>query len=186
MSEVNYMVDIEALGHSRDCIVVSVGIVKFKIRTCEILDEKYWELDMGGQKKLGRTIDTSTIQWWMGQTKESQQAISNTKRIEVLDFINEFEAFIKEPGYYWAKGTNYDFEILTNLFQQYWHDAPFKYSKWIDARVYYFLGKQLGILPKKKNEFAHNALIDALFQTEVVCEVHKQLQEGVKCLKQKK
>ncbi len=179
MSEIHYMIDIEALGTSHDCVIVSVGIVKFKLKTGEILDKKYWELCLGEQQRAGRTIDSSTLMWWAKQSPEVLKALQSTDRIGILDFIREFNYFIREPGYYHAKGTNYDLEIIGNLYRLFKERPPFKYSKWLDARVYYFTGKALGILPKLANTRAHNALSDAEYQTEVVCAVFKAMQSNI-------
>jgi hypothetical protein len=102
-----------------------------------------------------------------------------TNRCAIIDFIGQFNKFIQEKGYYWAKGTNYDLEIISDLYKLYGQKTPFKYSKWLDARVYYYTGKQLGILPKFENACPHNALDDAIFQTKVVCKVFGAIQSNV-------
>ncbi len=176
-----YMIDIEALGTQRDCVIVSVGIVKFNIRTGETLDTKYWELGLGEQQRRGRTIDVGTVMWWSNQSSEALKALQiKPDRTTIEVFIREFNKFIEEKGYYSAKGTNYDLEIIGDLYRLYGQQAPFKYSKWLDARVYYFIGKQLGILPKYENTLAHNALADAEFQTKVVCTIHAAMQKHIK------
>lgn len=173
------MIDIEALGTSRDCVIVSVGAVRFDLDTGKIHSSKYWDLGMGEQQRRGRTIDSSTIMWWANQTKETQQALRNTERSTIINFIGEFNKFIEGKVFYWAKGTNYDLEIISDLYRLYEQRPPFRYSKWVDARVYYLLGKKLGILPLEKNEGAHNALQDAEYQTRVVCQIHETLQRSV-------
>lgn len=179
MSEINYMIDIEALGTSRNCVIVSVGIVKFKIRTGEIFDEKYWELGLGEQQRKGRSIDSSTVMWWANQSPNTLKALSGKNRIPIADFIREFNHFIQDKGFYWAKGTNYDLEIITDLYRLYEQQPPFRYSKWSDARPYYNLAKQLRILPNIDREDAHNALEDAKFQTQVVCTVYKTISDAI-------
>lgn len=174
----HYMFDLECLGHAHDCIVVSVGAVKFKLETGEILDQKYWELSLTEQKRKGRSIDVTTIQWWSQQPSEVLAALhGGAHRVTIEVFIREFNKFIEEKGYYWAKGTNYDLEILTNLYAQYGQQPPFKYSKWLDARVFYHLAKTLRIEPPRERIGAHNALADALYQTEVVCNIYKRLKK---------
>lgn len=182
------MLDLEALGTSRDCVVVSVGAVKFNLNTGVILDERYWELDMHEQQKvLKRTIDAHTITWWSNQTPDTIKALQSHKRVGIEEFITEFTNFIKGPNFFWAKGTNYDLEILTDLHKaaSIWinpsiNRTPFQYSKWVDARVYYLIGKELGIMPKHTNEGAHNALQDAIFQTKTVCQIHRTLKDSLK------
>ena len=181
MPEFNHvMIDIECLGTSRDCIIVSVGAVRFDIKTGEISAKQYWELGLGEQQKRGRTIDSSTIMWWANQSVETLTALKSTNRIAILDFIREFNKFIEGKCFFWAKGTNYDLEIIGDLYRLYEQRPPFRYSKWLDARVYYFIGKQLGILPKYTNNAPHNALEDAAFQTKVICTIHAALQKHIK------
>lgn len=178
------MIDLEALGHSHDCIVVSAGIVKFNLMNGNILDKKYWELNLKEQKRIGRTIDVTTVQWWALQSENTRKALSNRGRTDVFKFLHELREFIKEPGYYWAKGTNYDLAILENLnshfnTSEYSQGRLFKYSKWCDARVMYLLDKEIVKLnrPSHSDE-GHNALADAEFQTKVVCKVYNALKNN--------
>ena len=183
------MIDIECLGTGKDCVVVSVGAVKFNLNTGDILKEEYWELNMREQQnKLNRAVSVDTVSWWANQTPETLKALQSTHdRVSITRFIEDFNEFIAGPNFFWAKGTNYDLEILTDLYQDA-HDhldneiqvRPFKYSKWVDARVYYLLGKELGIMPRHAHEGAHNALQDAIFQTKTVCQIHRTLKDGLK------
>jgi len=182
------MTDIECLGTDKDCVVVSVGAVKFNLNTGVILDERYWELDMHEQQRvLKRTINAQTITWWSNQTPDTLKALQSHKRTGIEEFLGDFAEFIKGPNFFWAKGTNYDLEILTDLHRSasIWinpkiNHNPFRYSKWVDARVYYLLGKELGIMPKHAHEGAHNALQDAIFQTKTVCQIHRTLKDSLK------
>lgn len=169
------MIDIEALGTSRDCVIVSVGATRFNLDTGHIIDREYWELNMRQQQKKGRTVDSDTIQWWSKQSEFTMKALQSNNRTAILEFIKEFNQFIQGKCFYWAKGTNYDLEIIGDLYKLYEQRPPFKYSKWVDARVFYMLGKKLKILPDAENEVIHNALADAEFQTNVVCAVYKAM-----------
>ena len=177
------MLDIEGLGVGRDAVVVSVGAVRFNLDTGKILNTQYWDLGLKEQQRKGRVISADTVCWWARQTPDVLSALTNTPRYPIEIFIKEFNQFIEGKCFFWAKGTNYDLEILTNLYQMYDQQSPFRYSKWVDARVYYMLGKRLGILPKKERTGAHNALADAIFQTEVVCHIHKELKDAIKARK---
>lgn len=179
-TDVHYQIDIESLATSRDAIIVSVGICKFSLESGVISDHKYWELNLRQQEKMGRKLSTDCIRWWSGQSKEALAAINNNNRVPLETFVKEFNDFIKDPGFYWSKGTNFDLELITNLYEQLGQYAPFKYSKWADARVMYLLGNRLQITPKDiERTGAHNALDDALYQTKVVCEVYRQIKQGI-------
>lgn len=173
------MLDIEALGTDRDCVIVSVGAVRFNLDSGHIIDKEYWELNMRQQQKDGRTISADTINWWSNQSPETIKALQSKNRCAINEFIGQFNNFIQGKCWYWAKGTNYDMEIVGNLYEMYGHKNPFKYSKWVDARVFYMLGKKLGILPTEKNDSAHNALADAEFQTRVVTSIYKTLSQHI-------
>ena len=179
------MIDLECLGTSKDCVIVSVGAVKFNLNTGVIVAQEYWELNTKEQQqKYFRTIDADTVRWWANQTPETLKAIQSThNRVSITRFMEDFDRFIEGPNYFWAKGTNYDLEILTDLYTRSNllrpRAGPFKYSKWVDARVYYLLGKELGIMPNLTNEGAHNALADALFQVKVVTTIHKTLKNSL-------
>ncbi len=181
----HYMVDIEALGKHSDAVVVSVGIVSFNIYYGSLIDSKYWELELGPQQEKGRTIDSDTIMWWCHQTDEARLAIRNTTRISVDTFLTEWALFTKEKGFYWAKGTNYDFTILNDLSRHYNNGILIPGSKYCDARVIYNMAKWLNITKKGTNELPHNALADAIYQTQVVCEFYSKIKEALTCQKKK-
>ena len=173
------MIDIEALGTQRDCVIVSVGATRFNLSTGKIESKKYWELSMREQQQKGRTISADTVQWWSYQSTSTIMALQSNERKPILDFIKEFDQFIEGKCFFWAKGTNYDLEIISDLYRLYEQKPPFRYSKWVDARVYYFIGKYFGILPQLENQSAHNALEDATFQTKVVCAIHAAMQKHI-------
>lgn len=176
----DYMIDIECLGVNKDCVIVSVGVVAFNLQKGVILDQKYWELNLRQQQKAGRTISADTVQWWSAQSSNTLKALQNKSRTNIEDFIKEFNSFIEQKGYYWAKGTNYDLEILANLYNQYGHLSPFKYSKWSDARPFYRLAKDFKLEPPEDRSLAHNALDDAVYQAKVVCNVYRFINEKKK------
>lgn len=178
MNSTFYMFDIESLATSKNAVVVSVGAVKFKM-SGEVLDKKYWELNLREQEKKGRSLSSDTIRWWSMQSSEALSAIANGDRTPIEIFIKEFNHFIQEPGYYSSKGTNFDLEIIANLYADYGQYAPFKYSKWFDARAIYILAKELGIYDANRPEIPHNALSDAEYQTSVMIKVFNQLKESL-------
>ena len=67
---IHAMIDIETLGTSPDCVVLSVGAVKFDPFTnIEPHNRLLWRPSTEEQFKANRTVLDSTLEWWATQPK---------------------------------------------------------------------------------------------------------------------
>ena len=67
------MIDLETLGTKPDCVILTLGAIKFDPFTNEEPHSGlYQKLDIDEQDKLKRTQDESTIEWWGKQTQSVQ------------------------------------------------------------------------------------------------------------------
>lgn len=171
MKVTDIMIDLETLGSKNDAIIVSVGVVYFNLTSKTVVDKRYWILNIDSQSH--RTIDISNLKWWMTQSEGVREVFREPQQSCVSTFISEFEDSFneREVKRFWAKGAHFDFGLLNNLLKS--EGDPYKncipYSKWMCMKPIYVLATRLGVLRTMKLEgTAHNALDDAVFQTEVL------------------
>lgn len=179
--EKHIMLDIECLSVRQDAIVTNIGYTVFFPKSREIVDSGNIYLDIVEQGKLGRTVMSSTLDFWVNQSKEAQHQITSTNRLSVNEALNLFNSKCEGISKAWAKSTNFDMEILKSLYEAANIKWPIKYSKYVDVRSMYWLAKQYNIkLDKQSNK--HDAEQDAIYQTKVLFSVlyHIENNEDIK------
>jgi DNA polymerase III epsilon subunit-like protein len=81
------MIDLETLGTSPDCTVLTIGGVKFDPnQVSNPYQEFYYRFDVDEQLEKGRTTLQSTLDWWARQEKSVRdEALGDEDRTPVLD-----------------------------------------------------------------------------------------------------
>jgi hypothetical protein len=156
------MIDFETLGVSRDSVVLSVGIVLFD-EEGKMHEQLYREFDPRPQIVDGRKVMQSTVDWWRKTNLAEFNRLMMATRDDITIALPEMMCNLREQysiTRVWSRHSM-DFEILN-----YQLDNPFPF--WVQrdcASLDEFVRMQ------KKNN--HNALDDALNQTEQVIEMRK-------------
>lgn len=179
-NEKHLMVDIEALSTEPNGLITTVGCVLFNIDTGVILKVK--EYNLSWQDQLGRDIKKDTLCWWFKQSVEAQNSItSKENEVSVAQFYQDFkEEFCSNITKAWAKSPGFDYGMIDNLFKNKGMLSPIPFRKIADCRDLYYIAKKFKIeLPDKGERLAHNALSDALGQTEDTCVIFKRLREAI-------
>jgi hypothetical protein len=189
MNYPNIMLDIESLDTSptNRAVIVSVGMVKFDIRERDdwsTLKEPgrwfYAPLPMQIQISAGRTVEGRTLQWWLKQSKQVQEAllIPDEEMIDAPDTLagaiermQDFcmpavnEAGEAKPAGLWAKPVHFDCPKLETLFTDFGYTFPIPWWSYRCMMSYKVAAKLVGIrdpkIPKNPEMVAHNALDDA-------------------------
>lgn len=164
---IDVMIDIETLGTSFKCPVISIGAAAFDLTS--VLSTHYTALDVAQQIDSGtRLADASTIKWWMSQSNAAktvfkEDAIKVEKALEALtNYIKSLDADV----YVWGNGATFDISILESLYADYKMPVPWKYNRVMDQRtIKRFLGKNIDII--RKGTY-HNAVDDAVTQAEFI------------------
>jgi hypothetical protein len=158
------MIDLETLGTSPDCTVLTIGGVKFDPnQVSNPYQEFYYRFDVDEQLEKGRTTLQSTLDWWARQEKSVRdEALGDGDRTPVLDVLKDLNKWCVGVDTIWCQGPAFDIVILENLYQQYEHHVPWAFWKIRDSRTLF------GIMPsdpRKEIDFqAHNALEDCKIQ----------------------
>jgi len=169
MSQIHIMLDFETLGQKPDTAVLSLGMTAFDKNTIHI--KKEWLFSLGGQLAIGRTITPDTLLWWMNQGDKAKALFQRVQKegILVRDWAPEFcktVADISKKPKVWSNGAGFDVPILESLLYRCGMEPPYKF--W-DIRCYRTIKALFGIEENLKREGTHhNALDDAIFQTQAI------------------
>lgn len=168
------MIDIETLGTRPDCVVLTIGAIKFNPESMdEPFDGFYHRLDVDGQLELGRTVDQDTLDWWNTQPAEVRdEALGEDDRTSITQFIKEFNKALVGVKSIWAQGPTFDFVILENLYRQTGTPIPWHYWQIRDSRT---LFQVVGDPRTPGRDQAHNALADCYYQARGVQQIYQQL-----------
>lgn len=123
---VNIMVDLETLGTTPGCKVLSIGLAYFTENGVKKLDEFYPLLTE--QKGF---VNESTVEWWRAQSSEAKGVFSCNllsgisieecayrieKFIDDAKLLNGVELGAKCQVNMWGNGSSFDLSILQQLF----------------------------------------------------------------------
>lgn len=167
------MIDIETLGTEPECVVMSVGAVKFNpFSNDEPFEKKHWKLDIDSQSEKGRIIREDTLQWWAKQDEHVREAaFSEHDRIYLGDFFKELNKWCVGVQDIWCQGPQFDMVILENLYRQFKSHHNWAYWQIRDSRTLFAM---LPEDPRKAvQEDLHDALADAYWQATCVQQAFK-------------
>jgi exodeoxyribonuclease VIII len=172
----NIMLDLETLATTSDAVVVSIGAVAFDPTTGVLGERFYVELqDLEYQQSLGRKISANTVRWWLDQGPIVQRALADTPmehvdRVDMRTALERFARYIERNGdreaLIWGNGADFDNMILGSLYQSAGYKAPWSYGRNRCYRTLKALGIARGVIPPNRAGVHHNALDDAVHQTE--------------------
>lgn len=177
------MVDLETLGTKPDAAFISIGAVRFDPETGDI-DNAHsfyrridWDSAVNTRLKK-RTIEPSTIKWWMAQGADARKEIlySGEEYTKVMgDFYSWWVSFGGEMSI-WGNGSTFDVSILTDAFN---YNPPWQFWAARDVRTVVDLAR--GIVERDSIPFVgtqHNALDDAIHQAKYVSAMVMALRNG--------
>ena len=162
------MIDLETLGTSPGCAIVSIGACSF---SREGIDKVLYErIDVSDTRMR---IDPGTSCWWMRQS-DAARSVFNPGGFHapaVLTIFSDwFHAVAGEQ--IWGHGASFDAPILAAAYEFYELPCPFKFWNMRDTRTIYELA---GVSPDRTAGTHHNALDDAKAQAEAVIKAWKVL-----------
>jgi|AntDeeMinimDraft_6_1070357.scaffolds.fasta_scaffold03534_6 DNA polymerase III epsilon subunit-like protein len=177
------MIDLETLGTSADAIILSIGAVRFDLEAGTVTDPEgaggfYTELDITDQQDYERRISASTLQWWMGQSKEAQSVFEpdapKQTLYSALSNLCRWIAPDKHATYVWSNGADFDLPMLVHAYTALNLVLPWEPYAGRCYRTYKSLpGARAVAVPRLG--LHHNALDDAVFQAQHVCAIHAAL-----------
>jgi len=188
------MIDVETLGVSPDAAIVSIGAVRFDPITGRVGDVGPTGGIAGGQlacasdrlharikfdsADLGE-IDASTFEWWLGRSREAQDALLGGERLTLREALSALTNWLQngpKPEGIWANDPDFDLVLLRSAYKRVDRVFPYSFRLHRSVRTMQWLACQLGMmLPKTFNALSHDALSDALCQAHIVSAIYARL-----------
>ena len=160
-------IDIETLGVKPDCVILTIGAVKFD-PLGDFVDREnglYLRLNVDEQTDLGRSTDQGTLDWWSKQDPAVlAEALSDENRVSLAETVTAINKFIVGIDTIWTQGS-FDITILENLYRMLGHPIPWNYWQVRDSRT---LFQVFGDPRVKQAGLHHNALEDCVDQSKAV------------------
>ena len=156
------MIDFETLGTRADAAVISLGAVKFDPYSDFIeADGFYRSISIDSNLQAGRSIDESTLIWWMGQSKKARKVFTEQK-VTLDTALNDFIDWVGDGSKLeiWSNGASFDIPMLDHSLRTHGADPVFQFWNHRCFRTIKAL-PQMKNAPKAANMFKHNALMDA-------------------------
>lgn len=167
------MIDLETLGTSPGCTILSIGAVTFD---ADGLGERFHRsISLESNEAAGLTIDADTLAWWLDQDADAREVLSGGEELgEVLHHLRLFfqHQDIEEV---WAHSPSFDCAILKAAYEAVGQDAPWGYYDERDARTLAELPCAVDVAHEGTE---HDALDDAVRQAKMVRQTLARL-EGV-------
>jgi hypothetical protein len=171
---IHAMIDLETGSTRLDCMILTIGIVKFNPVTETIIDTLYIKPSLEEQEAVGRVIDDSTAKWWSEQPSDNtKEAWGDEDRVPWLETLHKVQKFSWGSEYVWSNGASFDIPIICHAMLNHGVNSPWDFYKARDTRTIYEIAKVK--LSDDKHVTTHNALEDAIHQTKVLFRAYKKL-----------
>ena len=165
------MLDLETLGTTPGCVVLSIGAVEFDLDG--IKSEFHAHIDVDSSTAFGLKVDARTVMWWLDQSKEAQNALLQADPFPIHDVLDALsDTFDWKDLKVWANGASFDFPILEAVYKAAHRTVPWKYYNQMDFRT------MKNLVPNGSYELlrvrpgtAHDALDDARSQASTLINI---------------
>ena len=185
-------IDVETLGLTSKCVTTQLAALGIDMDDPEAERREVEEyLPIQPQLTLGRTIDASTLLYWLGP-KVSEDARLRFQRSSgddmdeltalVQSFHSKVTRLIDEATYYevWARGPQFDINIIESLFNDLGLAAPWAYDRIFDLRTTMNLaGVDKREVTPRAGLIPHVALHDCKYQADCYDEAMRRLRAKV-------
>ena len=174
----NIMIDLETMGTSSNAAIVSIAAVEFDINTGEVGRVFYHKVDLQSCLNIGLTVEASTIEWWMKQADDVRyELFIDSLQIQLV--LMQFRSFLSDipNALLWGNSAKFDLCKLENAYSKCFHWVLWTHEQERDVRTFQSIFPEIkkDLIAKRENS-AHNAINDCLFQIEYVVAVNAKLQ----------
>lgn len=161
------MIDLETLGTTPGCVILSIGAVAFDPASGQLGEEFYCVVNTQSCIAKGLHTNQDTIDWWEKQSEQAREVLAHADEggfmlEEAMAKLTTYlEGFGIKQVRIWGNGADFDNAILSCCYAAV--DQPVPWVPW-NNRCYRTL-KNLIKGPRLKREGTyHNALDDAKTQ----------------------
>jgi len=166
------MIDLETMGTSPDCVVLSLGAVPFSLTDKTVGHNHGIKMYPNKEEQIqgGRSCDDDTVKWWERQEEAARMDWEKGQKVahSVEEFEMRFKAWLNgaccamKYRFVWSHGSCFDIIILENLFR---NGVPWKFWNIRDTRTLFHLKD---VKPNRTEGVHHDPLDDAISQANAV------------------
>lgn len=146
-----YGFDIETLGKTPDCVVVSAAFLVFDFNEDktfqQYVDEAcYVKFNVSAQKKAGRVVDQDTLNWWKRQDDVVRRELMPSENdVSIEEGTAEILQYLKSKGIHdrngkdvirFCRGQDFDIPIMGHLMKSVGQELPGAYWNSRDIRTF--------------------------------------------------
>lgn len=175
------MVDIETLGLTPGCAILSIGATVFDHPGRQSYErDLHVKIDLPSQVLLGLRVEPETAEWWRNQPRMTWKSETEFP-VPLEKALNTFEDFLLqfEPYTIWASG-NFDIPIIDAAYRAAGKVSPIPYNRVGCYRTLRMLDPTSKKPARNGNEIAHTALGDARYQGRIAKEILLRLSDRLK------
>jgi hypothetical protein len=172
------MIDIESLNTTPDCVILTIGAVRFDPRGQGVVERLELRPTIEDQTEIyKRSINEDTLRWWGEQSPEAiEEAMGDQGRESFTACMDKLYKFCWNRRAVWSNGAPFDLVVMEHAWRQTSDKPnPIPWSFWTmrDTRTLYEVA---GVsLKDGKHVTSHKAVDDAEHQAIVVQKAYMKL-----------
>lgn len=171
------MIDIESLDTSPNCVILTIGAVRFDPKGMGVVEKLELRPTIDEQtEKYNRVINEDTLRWWSEQSPEAlEEALGDRGRISFRECMETLYKFCWNRRAVWSNGAGFDIVAMESAWRNLDMRIPWPYYTVRDTRTLYEIAGVSLKDAKYKTRTTHKAVEDAEHQAIVVQDAYKKL-----------
>lgn len=171
------MIDIESLDTSPNCVILTIGAVRFDPKGMGVVERLELRPTIDEQtEQFNRVINEDTLRWWSEQSPEAlDEAMGDRDRVSFAECMETLYKFCWNRRAVWSNGASFDIVAMESAWRNLGMRIPWPYYTVRDTRTLYEIA---GVSLKDKKygtSTTHKAVEDAEHQAIVVQDAYRNL-----------
>ena len=169
------MIDIESLDTCPDCVILTIGAVRFDPKGTGIVEKLELRPTIDEQTdKFKRSINEGTLLWWSQQSLEAQEeAMGDKDRVSFKECMESLYKFCWNRRAVWSNGAGFDIVAMESAWRNLDMRIPWPYYTVRDTRTLFEVANVS--LKDGGHKTSHKAVEDAERQAIVVQQAYAKL-----------
>ena len=174
------MIDIESLDTSPNCVILTIGAVRFDPRGMGVVEKLELRPTIEEQtEKYNRVVNEDTLRWWSTQSEAAmEEAMGDRDRISFRECMETLYKFCWNRRAVWSNGAGFDVVAMESAWRQLDMRIPWPYYTVRDTRTLYEIAGVSLKDAKYKTMTTHKAVEDAEHQALVVQDAYMKLMKA--------
>jgi DNA polymerase III epsilon subunit-like protein len=170
----NVMIDIETMGNQSFSSILSIGAVRFDLKTGEIGDKFYTTIDLESCLHMGLLINADTLKWWMKQNDQAKKDLFDGDQLPINQALYLLSQFINKKDIVWGNSARFDCGILSDAYNKCRLPLPwdFRDERCVRTLVSFYPKMKSG---EKMTGTYHNAIDDCIHQINYCSKIYNKL-----------